>query len=211
LLLWIDRALTPQEVRDKIQSNDGPFIKSMLDYLNSVNKGEFNTGTKDEVAEKVRKAEQTSAYCDPTRTLPSPPPPLCTKCRSSECEKCKRIDEWWTAKYLEEIDDILLKSNVHVWCLNNKWKKCKSRFPREIFSESHVEPETGRINLKKLEAFLNTFTNILTYLVRCNTDVTSLHSGTAVKAVVAYVSDYITKCGLKTHTIFETIRNVYAR
>src|SRR6202035_2632454 len=36
-------------------------------------------------------------------------------------------------------------------------------------------------------------------------------SGTAIKAVVAYVSDYITKPGLKTYSIFDTIRSVFDR
>ena len=56
---------------------------------------------------------------------------------------------------------------------------------------------------------LNTFTPIITYLFRCNTDVTSLSSGTAIKAVVIYVSDYITKSSLKTHVIFDSINSVF--
>ena len=45
----------------------------------------------------------------------------------------------------------------------------------------------------------------------CNTDITSLLSGTAIKAIVAYVSDYVTKPGLKTYTVFDTIRSVFDR
>ncbi|THU94959.1 hypothetical protein K435DRAFT_667372, partial [Dendrothele bispora CBS 962.96] len=51
----------------------------------------------------------------------------------------------------------------------------------------------------------------MTYLLRCNSDVTSLLSGTAIKAVVAYVSDYITKWSLNTHVIFDVIRVVLTR
>ena len=63
--------------------------------------------------------------------------------------------------------------------------------------------------MKKIEPWLNTFTPLVTYLFCCNTDVTSLLSGTAIKAVVLYVSDYITKTTLKTHTIFDSIRSVF--
>ena len=63
--------------------------------------------------------------------------------------------------------------------------------------------ELGSICMKKIEAWLNTFTPLVMYALRCNTDVTSLSSGTAIKAVVLYVSDYITKSTLKTHTIFD--------
>jgi hypothetical protein len=65
--------------------------------------------------------------------------------------------------------------------------------------------------MKKGEAWINTLTPIITYLLRCNTDVTSLMSGTAIKAIVAYISDYITKPGLKTYVIFDAIRSVFNR
>src|SRR5436190_11284813 len=68
---------------------------------------------------------------------------------------------------------------------------------------------TGAINMKKLEAWINTITRPVTYLLRCNTDVTSLLSGTAIKTVVAYITDYVTKPGLKTYSIFEVIRGVF--
>lgn len=56
---------------------------------------------------------------------------------------------------------------------------------------------------------MNTITPTLSYLLRCNSDVTSLISGTAIKAVVAYVTDYITKLSLKTYTVFNVIKGVY--
>ena len=56
---------------------------------------------------------------------------------------------------------------------------------------------------------MNTITPVLTYLLRSNSDVTSLLSGTAIKAVVAYVTDYITKQSLKTYTIFDVIKSIF--
>jgi len=56
---------------------------------------------------------------------------------------------------------------------------------------------------------MNSVTPTLTYLIRCNSDVTSLLSGTAIKAVVAYVSDYITKPGLKTYSVFDVIKSIF--
>jgi hypothetical protein len=58
---------------------------------------------------------------------------------------------------------------------------------------------------------LNTFSKILTYFSRSNTDVTSLLSGTAVKAVVSYVSDYIAKLGLKTYQAFASVFDIFDR
>ena len=58
---------------------------------------------------------------------------------------------------------------------------------------------------------LNTVTAEVTYLICINTDVSSLLSGTAIKAVVAYVSDYISKPALKTYLIFEAVKSVFER
>ncbi len=55
------------------------------------------------------------------------------------------------------------------------------------------------------------FAAALTYLVCCNTDVTNLSSGTAIKAVILYISNYITKTTLKTHVIFDVIRDVFEK
>ncbi|KAF8573075.1 hypothetical protein K439DRAFT_1650069 [Ramaria rubella] len=74
-----------------------------------------------------------------------------------------------------------------------------------------VDSKTGHINLKKGEAWINTFTPIVTYLLRCNSDVTSLLSGTAIKAVIAYVTDYVSKSPLKTYGIFESIKDIFDR
>ena len=56
---------------------------------------------------------------------------------------------------------------------------------------------------------MNFITPVTTYIMRCNTDVTCLWSGTALKAVIMYVSDYITKTGLKTHVMFDAIKSVF--
>ena len=74
-----------------------------------------------------------------------------------------------------------------------------------------VDPDTGALKMKKGEAWINTFSSLVTYLLRCNTDTTSLLSGTAIKATVAYITDYVTKPGLNTYTMFDTIRQIFER
>jgi hypothetical protein len=120
------------------------------------------------------------------------------------------------------VDDILLRSNVHTCslldleksrfkakgCLN-KDGICKARFPRLIVPQTTVNFEDSYITLKKSESMLNTITPCITYIFRCNTDVTSLLSGTSIKAVISHVSDYITKPSLKTHQIFATAYNIF--
>ncbi|KAJ7305398.1 hypothetical protein DFH08DRAFT_646198, partial [Mycena albidolilacea] len=221
MLVWIKSALSPQEIRDRLLSPDADFQKDLVAYLESCHVGEFLTGTMEEVKAKVpyhstaRKGlhdvidhEEYKPvpvrYSDPTQTMPIPPPPLCD-CDNAMCEACAQSTEWW-ANLSEITDNLILRSNVH--SCRRPDGTCSARFPRDIFTKTEVDPEDGSINIKKLEPMLNCVTPDLTYCLRCNTDVTSLLSGTSVKAVVAYISDYITKSSLKMYHMFDSVRAV---
>lgn len=65
--------------------------------------------------------------------------------------------------------------------------------------------------MKKCKTWLNTFSYLVTYLFQCNTDITSLRSGMAIKGVLLYVSNYVTKLPLKTHVIFDTVCSVFEK
>ncbi|KAF8225482.1 hypothetical protein L208DRAFT_1064560, partial [Tricholoma matsutake] len=165
---------------------------------------------------------------NPTETLPEVPPPPCDNNNCNTCEQCKDLMLWW-ARFREVVNILLLKSNIHKCssnrnkdgsqnkgrafkgCLDNVWGKCKARFPRPLFECTEVDPKTGSIDIKKKDSWLNTFTYVVTYLLRCNTDVTSLHSGTAIKSVLLYVSNYVTKLPLKTHVVFDTVCSIFDR
>jgi hypothetical protein len=183
-------------------------------------------------------AELDDDYKNPTETLPIPPPPQCNWNDCGECKSCNAIGSWQT-QFDSTVDDILFRSNLHkctggikqhekknlkykdkntvnmyqpvTGCLSNKWGKCKACFPRKTFEHTEVNMDSGALNIKKGESMLNNVTAEVTYLIRSNTDITSLLSSTAIKAVVAYVSDYISKPGLKTYLIFEAVKNVSDR
>jgi Helitron helicase-like domain at N-terminus len=223
MLLWILNSLSPQEIRDWIMDQNSDFQKKTVEYLESVHVGEFMTGTMDEVKEQVDENMKAKEYKDPTQTLPDAPPEY-TDCDCNECESCENTASWWR-NFKNTVDNLILRSNVHKCrtsipadekkqkkerrgCIN-KDGNCKARFPRQTFDKTEVDPKTGALNIKKGEKWINTLTPIVTFLMQCNSDVTSLLSGTAIKAIVAYISDYVTKPGLKTYTIFDTIRSVF--
>ena len=230
MLLWIRGSHTPDETRSKIINPDSDFRLKLVEYLESAHAGDFLLKDRTEVEEDVQAATQDIGYHDPTETLPESPPSesICHDTPMNDCEQCTSIKSWWS-KFRATVNDLLLKSNVHKCstnrnkdgsqnkarpykgCLDNIWGKCKARFPRPLFTETKVDMETGTIDMKKKESWLNTFTYVVTYLFRCNTDITSLRSGTAIKGVLLYVSNYVTKPALKTHVIFETVRSIFLK
>jgi hypothetical protein len=226
MLIWLMGNLTPQEMRKHILDPEGSWQKKLIAWLESCHMGEFMTGTQSEVLEKVAIKSKDESYRDPTVTFPVPPPVLCNSDHPNDkgCQKCLDWNKWW-GYFQESVDDLISKSNIHNCdrginqdgstskkhpsCKDNKYGKCKARFPRPTFKCTEVDPETGAINIKKLEEWINFITPVTTYIMRCNTDITCLWSGTALKAVIMYVSDYITKTGLKTHIMFDAIKSVF--
>ncbi|KAK0224909.1 hypothetical protein EDD85DRAFT_778027, partial [Armillaria nabsnona] len=209
LIAWICNALSPQEIWDCIIGEDSEFQRQLFAYLEASHTGDYLTGSSIDVIQNCHKDMMEPTYEDPTEHLPQPPPSLC-KCKEESCVKCAQVDSWWSY-FRQTVDTLVNMINVHSCCKGNKWGKCRGRFPCALYPETCVEVETGHINLRKCEAWINTFTPLLTYLMRCNTNVSSLCSGTAIKAILIYVSDYITKPALKTHVFFDVIKSVFQR
>jgi hypothetical protein len=247
LLLWIVNSLSPQEIRKRIMDPSSTFQRKLVHYLESCQQAEFINGTLAEVQADLKidlKAEASMkgmpSYVPPTHTLPTMPPPICRrKFCSGKCSKCNQFIKWWTGKTYE-IDDLLLRSNVHnhlhsvvdeVEKDNKKdWRKlrqkkapkrvqdrkgcltkhnvCRARFPRKVIENTMIGSD-GRIETRHLEPMMNTINPFLTYISRCNSDVTSMLSGTSVKAVISYVSDYISKVSLKSYQLFASVFQVF--
>lgn len=224
MLLWIKGAKTPEQVRELLQDETSSFVTSLITYLETTHKGEFATGTLQEVTENVSTREKNSNHVSPLQAMAEAPPQPCpTRC--NECIKCTTYSAW-SSEYHSVCDHILNKVNVHTCrstlksdgtqmknrpykgCLDNKFKHCKACFPRAIRDKSTVDPEDGSVQIKHKEEQLNTFTPLVSYLLRCNQDVTSLHSGTAIKAVTAYITSYITKWSLNSYVMFDTISDI---
>ncbi|KAJ3551661.1 hypothetical protein NM688_g4575 [Phlebia brevispora] len=216
MLIWIRSAYSPQEIRDRVMENAGTFCMDMIAWMESFHQGEFCTGTLAEVRQRVREKmckpewepteedDELEQYNgDSVTQLPRPPPST-----SSDAEF-----EAWFNQVCDVTDEIVMRCNVHDeqhrWgCKRGRRRHCKARMPRETRPCTVADLADGTLLLKKGEAWVNTFSVMMVYLLRCNTDVTFLLSGTAVRAVMAYVTDYITKTTLKTYHIFEAIRMV---
>jgi hypothetical protein len=225
MLIWIAGCPSPDEIRKRLLDPTSDFQRLLIEYLENAHVGEFLTGTQEEVLQKLSTDAAEQGFVDPCDTLPTPPPNACRQ-KCDDCVSCSKVSTWWSS-FKTTVDQILALSNIHtcfstakkdgtqdkrrpfLGCLDNVWKKCKARFPRPTFPMSSIDPVTGALNMKKLEPQINTVSPIISFLFRGNTDVTNLRSGTALKGVILYVTDYITKVSLKTHTIFDVIRNIF--
>ena len=155
MLLWIRGCLTPQEIRERITHKNSDFLKRIVEYLENLCVGQFLDGTKDMVSLRVAEETNKPTYKDPTKTLPVPPPPPCDvhQQKIENCKLCSNLLSW-RLEFINRVDDILLRSNIHN---HNRYKNksppcidsngnCKRRFPRETFYESLCNKESSLLS-----------------------------------------------------------------
>ncbi len=218
LLVWLLGSLSPQVIRDRILA-DEHFEAGVIDWLEGCHQGQFSVLTEESLAdeleeqyteyrfgEPVMKTRIKRGVRDPATVLPSPPPPAMTS---------EEADNWYN-DLLCEADRVAFVSNRHdknhdKGCMRGTPASCRARFPREIVQSTEVDRESGALRFRHLSPWVNTFHPLLSFVLRCNHDVTCLLSGTKVKAVLGYVTDYVTKTKLSTDSFFSTVRSVLDR
>jgi hypothetical protein len=82
---------------------------------------------------------------------------------------------------------------------------CQMCIDGTTLAASNLEPETMSILLCRLHPRINNFNNVVIFLLQCNMDIKYIGSGEAAKALVYYISDYITKNTLATHVGLEAL------
>lgn len=171
----------------------------------------------------------------------APPDKFCDNPEDCRCEDCLALLSWWERYKLTFDDLFVRSNVHACWgrkdnksdakdgkgkqsdkakvvrqhatgkgCLNSQGV-CTARFPRETFMQSCIDKATGHLNIRKREADLNDVNSTVTFAHRCNTDCRCLLSGTSVKAVVGYVTDYVSKAWLKTHQVFQAAYDSFSK
>ncbi|KAF8122155.1 hypothetical protein EV363DRAFT_1405139 [Boletus edulis] len=77
--------------------------------------------------------------------------------------------------------------------------------PRECRFGKTVVDETGDVVLQYLDGKVNRYNETMLECVRCNMDIQFVGSGRSAKAILYYVTDYITKTQLKAHVAYAAL------
>ncbi|KAJ3487728.1 hypothetical protein NLI96_g3330 [Meripilus lineatus] len=212
LLLWIKGSLSPNELKAKLLADTDGFRQKFFDWLDNTFQANFSTGPLPDVQQEVDRIRSAHPVNDsdkmwarfvedPCCGLPPSPP------RNMSGEQLVV----WKAEMDFRADVIALFSNQHKHGMGCDWVEgevCRARFPRFKRDEHEVEADTGFLLMKQREEMLNNFSPTMSLLMMCNHDISPLYSGSQLKPIVAYVTDYITKTPLKTHAIFESIKSI---
>ncbi|KAH9895270.1 hypothetical protein C8Q73DRAFT_614790, partial [Cubamyces lactineus] len=66
-------------------------------------------------------------------------------------------------------------------------------------AQTHLDEESGAVVLRRLHPRIASYNDLVVYLMRCNMDIKFIGSGEAAKALIYYITDYITKPSLPIH------------
>lgn len=198
MLIWLEGHPSPQQMRDAMIDST-QYQADMFTWLESVIKCEL-IGTTMEVKETDGPSERprhanSASYVHPGTTLgPSianvPP------------------DQFWL-QFASDVNDVVTHSNWHQHT-ETCWKHlrrgeartdktCRMRMDGETRAETTIDVESGSILIRRLHPRIANYNNVVIFLLRANMDIKHIGSGEGAKALIYYVTDYITKSSLPAH------------
>ena len=114
--------------------------------------------------------------------------------------------------FKDDIVQLVTSSNIHKHSATcYKYSKirdnptCRMRMPRQIVEQSSINVDSGEIKLKRLHATINNFNEYIISACRSNMDIKFIYSGSDAKALVYYITDYVTKTNLSFHDTFSLV------
>ncbi|KAJ3817644.1 hypothetical protein F5880DRAFT_1463444, partial [Lentinula raphanica] len=195
MLIWIEGGLNPNELKEKVCSDGGKqFERRLLDFLDDT--------------------ISTSVTPDPGPTIEV------QACKFHPCSvrgpSGNVNDDSENAKMFDMKDMHILskvcQSHKHTATCYKYWRgPPEPRVCRFDLEQSNVNPvsyfdhESGELHLQKLDGLVNDFNETILRAVRCNMDIKFIGSGASAKAVMYYITDYITKSQLKAHVAYAAL------
>ena len=192
MLIWIEGALNPNEIREKV-IRDPSWAKTLLDYL-----------------------DDTITNIVPEDPIPDDSTPWDGKgpCTLRGVDLSLQNTQERLALRMKDINRLAdcVQRHKHSHTCYKYYKPgdartCRFDLKEENFrAESCVDPETGQICLRCLDGLVNNFNMTILEAVRCNMDIQFIGSGESAKAMIYYITDYITKSQLKSHVAYAALQ-----
>ncbi|CAM2727279.1 unnamed protein product [Rotaria socialis] len=192
LLIWLKHEYTPAQLKENIQNQD--FRDNLLKYLEDVVKedldlfqNEANDGTSTRSDIKVSIQE--------TDSITNEVVPACLSTPNPASGDFHRI-------FFKDVVRLVETSNIHKHSTTcYKYSKGKSdtsktyrmRMPRVLGKTTNIDLSTGQITMRRSHPWINNFNEWLISACQSNMDIKFIWSGNDAKALVYYITDYVTK------------------
>lgn len=193
MLIWLEGGLNPNEIRAKIaEDGDVQFRDRLLAFLDDT----IATSIPIDPDENLSVASSRHHPCT-VRGL-----------NGSVHSDTPDIDE------AKDLHNIVLACQQHghtrtcyKYCKDNEQKECRFGLDEKNYEPvSSFNYETGELTLRCLDGLVNNFNETIIQAIRCNMDIKFIGSGPGAKAILYYITDYISKSQLKTHVAYAALK-----
>ncbi|TFK78279.1 hypothetical protein K466DRAFT_456490, partial [Polyporus arcularius HHB13444] len=199
MLVWIEGHPNPQHLRD-LMLESSEYRLHMFSWLESIIKSEL-LGTTEPVVEHGGHALPRPPFDEgPGNVHPGVRPP-------------PRVSDMLPSDFRREYSIFV---NQLVECYNwhehtsTCWKylrpnqtpsdeNCRMRIDGSTRRTTELDPETLSIQLRRLHPRIANYNDLVIFLLQANMDVKHIGSGEGAKALIYYITDYITKSSLPAH------------
>ena len=192
MLVWIDGALNPNEIREKVMK-DEDWGRKLLAYLD-------DTVTNVVPEDPLPGVDGALDEKDP-----------CTLRGANLDNGDVRQRLAARGKDVSRLAERVQRHrHTHTCYKHHKTgeaKTCRFELSEDNYrGESIIDQETGSVQLRCLDGLVNNFNMTMLEAVRCNMDIQFIGSGESAKAMIYYVTDYITKSPLKSHVTYAALQ-----
>ncbi|KAG1887961.1 uncharacterized protein F5891DRAFT_1218513, partial [Suillus fuscotomentosus] len=193
MLVWLEGALDPNEIHDRVMKDkDTDFQHRLLAFLD------------DSIS----------------NSLPDDPDPCCAVPSASHhpCSVIGVSQSAWGDRYhmarQKDLYHLTRACQVHrhsatcfkYWKGPPQPKECRFGLDEKKYCpSSSFDMDSGEISLRCLDGMVNNFNETMLELIRCNMDIKFIGSGASAKAILYYITDYITKSQLKAHVAYAAL------
>ncbi len=199
MLIWIKGHPSPQTMRDLMVSDDS-YQERMFVWLESLIKCE-PLGTRVPIH-----ASSPTLGRRPRHTIHS-------DYEHPGVRRLPRLDTTlpadFEAEYHTMVNDLVRHFNWHEHTATC-WKylrrnqprvdaNCRMRMDGAIRPETTIDVETQSIQLRRLHPWIASYNDLVIFLLQANMDIKHVGSGEGAKALIYYITDYITKASIPAH------------
>ncbi|EIW81885.1 hypothetical protein CONPUDRAFT_27690, partial [Coniophora puteana RWD-64-598 SS2] len=195
MLVWLVGSMNPDQIMARIiDERDNEFEQKLLSYLDDCVSSSIPTPIDPAVSVESDHQHPCSVY------------PLSENASDSERSK--------------DLHNVANKSQRHkhgpscykYWRGPPEPKTCRYDLDEDNGREhSLVDHSTRTLYLRCLDGMVNTYNPSILELMRCNMDIKYVGSGQTAKAILHYITDYITKTQLKTHVAYAAIETAVTK
>lgn len=205
MLIWLEGGLNPNQIKDRVlKEGESEFCKRLLAFLD------------DTISTEIPRDPDTELVVPSTLHHPC---------------SVRGTDSIWGIKPGRATDgsfDANIVQNARQKDMHHLAKKCQEHqhtdtcykywkgypYPLECRFDLHecnykdmstIDPDTGTLELRCLDGLVNNFNATILEALRCNMDIQFIGSGPEAKAILYYITNYISKAQLKTHVAFAAL------